>query len=82
MNLTISCGYLVLVYTSKKLALWAVFHKNVCFEDICCRFYNKSEHVIRSKCFFSSTIFDIFSITHIEEEVWPDGTHPMLFTVK
>ena len=29
---------------------------------------------------FLSTIFDIFSLTHKEEEVWPDGTHPMLFT--
>ena len=31
-------------------------------------------------CFFRSTIFGIFSLTHKEEEVWPDGTHPMLFT--
>ena len=29
--------------------------------------------------FLRSTIFDIFSLTHKEEEVWPDGTHPMLF---
>ena len=28
---------------------------------------------------FTSTIFDIFSLTHKEEEVWPDGTHHMLF---
>ena len=28
-------------------------------------FQNKSEHVI--------------GLTHKEEEVWPDGTHPMLF---
>ena len=32
--------------------------------------------------FFLSTIFNIFSLTHNEEEVWPDGTHPMLFIVK
>ena len=31
--------------------------------------------------FFRSTIFDNFCLTHKEEEVWPDGTHPMLFTV-
>ena len=35
--------------------------------------------MIRSKCFFRSTIFLHFSLTHKEEEVWPDGTHPMLF---
>ena len=29
--------------------------------------------------FFRSTIFSIFSFTHEEKEVWPDGTHPMLF---
>ena len=29
--------------------------------------------------FFLSTIFDIFSLTHKREEVWLDGTHPMLF---
>ena len=28
---------------------------------------------------FTSTIFDIFSLTHKEEDVWPDGSHPMLF---
>ena len=26
--------------------------------------------------------FNIFSLTHKKKEVWPDGTHPMLFTVK
>ena len=41
----------------------------------------RSEYVISSKRFLS-TIFDIFSLTHKEEEVWPDGTHHMLFTVK
>ena len=41
-------------------------------------FENKSEHVIRSKC-FRSTIFGIFSLAHKKEEVWLDGTHPMLF---
>ena len=38
--------------------------------------------MIRSKCCFfvvGSTIFAIFSLTHREEEVWLDGTHPMLF---
>ena len=32
-------------------------------------------------CFFifRSIIFDIFSLTHKEEEVWPYGTNPMLF---
>ena len=35
--------------------------------------------MVRSKCFLISTILGIFSLTHKEEEVWPDGTHPMLF---
>ena len=35
--------------------------------------------MIRSKCYFRSTIFDIFSLTHKEEKVWSDGTQPMLF---
>ena len=29
---------------------------------------------------FQSTIFDIFSLTHQEEEVWPCGTQPMLLS--
>ena len=37
--------------------------------------------MIRSKCFLS-TIFNTFGLTNKEEEVWPDGIHPMLFTVK
>ena len=28
---------------------------------------------------FKNTIFGIFCFTHKGEEVWPDGTHPMLF---
>ena len=28
--------------------------------------------------FFRCTIFGIFSLTHKEEKVWLDGTHPML----
>ena len=28
---------------------------------------------------FRSTIFDNFDLTHKKEEVWPNGTHPMLF---
>ena len=28
--------------------------------------------------FFRSTTFGIFSLTHKEEEVWLDGTQPML----
>ena len=28
--------------------------------------------------FFRSTIFGIFSLTYKDEEVWSDGTHPML----
>ena len=31
------------------------------------------------KAFLLSTIFDIFYLTRKEEEVWPDGTHPILF---
>ena len=34
--------------------------------------------MIRLKCFFNYH-FDIFSLTHNEEVVWPDATHPMLF---
>ena len=30
---------------------------------------------------FRSTILGILSLSHQEEEVWPDGTHPMLFAV-
>ena len=30
--------------------------------------------------FFFKYRFDNFSLTHKEKEVWPDGTHPMLFT--
>ena len=47
-------------------------------------FQNKSEHVIKSKCFSEVFFFDIFSLslTHKEEKVWPDGNHPMLFIVK
>ena len=30
--------------------------------------------------FFRSAIFGILSLTHKEEEVWPDETNPMLFT--
>ena len=33
--------------------------------------------MIRSKCLI--TIFDIISLTHKEEKLWPDGIHPMLF---
>ena len=29
--------------------------------------------------FYQDTIFGICSLTHQEEEVWPSGTHPMLF---
>ena len=29
--------------------------------------------------FVGIPFFDIFSLTHKEEEVWPDGTHPILF---
>ena len=36
--------------------------------------------MIKSRSFFfRSTILDIFNLTHKEEDVWPDGTHPMLF---
>ena len=34
--------------------------------------------MIRSK-YFLKYHFDILSFTHKEEEVWPDGTHPMLY---
>ena len=26
---------------------------------------------------YISTILDIFCLTHVDEDVWPDGTHPM-----
>ena len=29
--------------------------------------------------FLEEPFFDIFSLTHKEEEEWPDGTHHMLF---
>ena len=36
--------------------------------------------MIRSKFFFKKHHFWNFSLTHKEEEVWPDGTHPTFFT--
>ena len=36
--------------------------------------------MIMSKCYLGNTIFYIFSFTHKEEDVWPGGTHPRLFT--
>ena len=39
----------------------------------------KSENVIKSNCYSKNTIFNIFSLTQKEKEVWPDVPHPMLF---
>ena len=39
----------------------------------------KNVHVTISKYFYRSNILDFFNITHKEEEVWPDRTHPMSF---
>ena len=35
--------------------------------------------MIRSKCFFKVSFWHFLALHTKEEEVWPDGTHPMLF---
>ena len=35
--------------------------------------------MIRSQFYLKNIIFDILSLIHKKEEVWMDGTHPMLF---
>ena len=52
-------------------------HKSVCFEDMYT--FKTKVNVIGLSVFFCSTIVDIFSLTHKEKEVLPDGTNPMLF---
>ena len=43
-------------------------------------FKKKNEHVITSKCFLEEPFFRALLVLHIKkEEVWSDGTHPILF---
>ena len=53
-------------------------HKNISFDDICCRFL-KLKQTWQSQRVFLKYYFWYFNLVHKEEEVWPGRTHPMLF---
>ena len=72
-------GLFFLGLTRTQEGVWPYRHSyNVHLATLIPNIYEFVGITIGSK-YFKSNIFGIFTLTHKKEEVWPDGTHPMIF---